>query len=121
MFRSASGYPAAKSVGILQHSGARVLIVETEFAEKLGETGECPALGKTIRFDPGNEAASPLRAWLATQADGEPDVDPLADDNFLICYTSGDNRIAEGRAATSSAKPSPMRRFVILTTKSTRR
>ncbi len=74
---------------ILEHSGARVLIIETEFAEKLGEIGDCPALEKTIRFDPGDTAASPFEAWLATQADGEPDVDPLADDNFLIVYTSG--------------------------------
>src|SRR6202049_2437007 len=74
---------------ILQHSGARTLIIETEFAEKLGEIGDCPALERTIRFDPGNIAASPFEAWLATQTDGEPDVDPLADDNFLIVYTSG--------------------------------
>jgi acyl-CoA synthetase (AMP-forming)/AMP-acid ligase II len=74
---------------ILQHSGARILIIEAEFAEKLGEIGDCPDLETIIRFDPGNLAASPFEAWLAAQADGEPDADPLADDNFLIVYTSG--------------------------------
>lgn len=45
---------------ILQHSGARILIIETEFAEKLGEIDDCPDLERIIRFDPGNLAASPF-------------------------------------------------------------
>jgi len=95
---------------ILQHSGARILIIETEFAEKLGEIGDCPALERIIRFDPSNAAASPFEAWLVAQADGEPDVDPLADDNFLIVYTSGTTGCPR-ECCSSSGNPSPMLRF----------
>ena len=74
---------------ILQHSSARTLIIEREFAEKLGAINDCQDLERIIPFDPANARASDYETWLAAQGADEPDVDVVDEDNFLIVYTSG--------------------------------
>lgn len=74
---------------ILQHSGARTLIIEREFAETLGAISDCPELERIIHFDPANARASDYEAWLVAHSANEPDVDVVDEDNFLIVYTSG--------------------------------
>ena len=74
---------------ILQHSSARSLIIEREFAEKLGAISDCQDLERIIPFDPANACASDYETWLAAQSADEPDVDVVDEDNFLIVYTSG--------------------------------
>ena len=100
---------------ILQHSSARTLIIEREFAEKLGAINDCPDLEGIIPFDPANARASDYETWLAAQSADEPDVDVVDEDNFLIVYTSGTT--ARPRAScSSSGSRSCMRRFPSSTT-----
>ena len=81
---------------ILQHSGARLLIIETEFAEKLGEIADCPDLETTMRFDPANTTELPFEAWLVAQTAGEPEVD-RGRGQFLHRLHQRHDRCGQGR------------------------
>ena len=73
---------------ILRHSGARVLLIDREYAGKLPTAGDCPDLERVFLIDPA-DADSDFEGWLAEGGAGEPDVDIVDDDDFLIVYTSG--------------------------------
>ena len=87
---------SAREVGqILRHSGARVLLVDEEYAGKLDQAGDHPDLVRVVRVDLG-DPNSDYEVWLEAESEVEPDVDIVGDDDFLITYTSGTTGKAKG-------------------------
>ena len=74
---------SSREVGeILRHSGARVLLIDREYAAITDGTGDCPALERCTTVAP-DEAVSEYETWIMEQSPGEPDVDVSGDDNFI--------------------------------------
>ncbi len=87
---------SAREIGeILHHSGARTLLIDREYVNKLDDIGDCPVLDHVIPVAPG-EPDSEYEAWINDQSGAEPEVDILDDDNFMIVYTSGTTGAAKG-------------------------
>lgn len=73
---------------VLDHSGASLVFVEAEYAERLKEAGPLKGVRRIIVIEPGNPD-SEYERWLAQQPDAEPAIDVTGEDLFFICYTSG--------------------------------
>ncbi len=80
---------------LLKHSGASMVLVDTEHEERLAQARSEGAAERMLLFTPGNET-SEFETWLARQSPAEPEVAISPDDDFMIIYTSGTTGAPKG-------------------------
>lgn len=81
---------------VLTDSGARALIHDVEFADRVAAGVEAGQIAHVLLTGDGASGIPGLRQWMAEAGDGHADADVSLDDPAAIVYTSGTTGKAKG-------------------------
>jgi len=85
---------------ILDHSGAKLLFIETEFLRSHADAvSAAPGLKRVLEFAPDRDG-SPGEAWWMSARSAAPGLDQLPSDDFVQMYTSGTTGLPKGVVLT---------------------
>ena len=95
-----------RSPSILNHTGARLILVEAEFQDKIaGVRDRCPGLRDIVTIgEAGIGGAVPLEKFIAGAADTHPGIALSVDDPYAMTFTGGTTGRPKGALVSHRAR-----------------